>query len=165
MEPSGWVDLALLGSVLLSVLVGLWRGLVFELLSLLGWVAAYIAAQAFASTVAAYLPVGAPGSALNLGAAFALVFLAALIVWSIAARLVRLLIHATPLSVVDRLLGGVFGALRGVVLLLALVTVVSMTPAQRAPAWQASIGVAWLRNLLQHIKPVLPDSVGRHLPA
>lgn len=165
MEPSGWVDLALLGTLLLSVLAGLWRGLVFELLSLLGWVAAYIAAQAFAPAVADYLPIGVPGSALNLGAAFALVFLAALVVWSLAARLVRLMLHATPLSIVDRVLGAVFGALRGVVLLLALVTVVSMTPAHRAPAWQASQGVAWLRHLLQQIKPVLPDAVGRHLPA
>ena len=58
----GWVDWALMAVLLLSIAVGLWRGLVFEVLSLVGWVAAYIAAQAYASTVAPLLPVGVPGS-------------------------------------------------------------------------------------------------------
>jgi len=67
----GWVDLTLLAVLLASVIVGLVRGLVFEVLSLLGWLAAYIAAQAFSADVAPHLAVGTPGSALNAGAAFA----------------------------------------------------------------------------------------------
>ena len=161
----GWVDWLLLAVLALSVAVGLWRGLVFEVLSLVGWVAAYIAAQAFASAVAPLLPVGTPGGALNLGAAFALVFVLALIVWALASRLVRLVIHATPLQVIDRVLGGGFGLLRGAVLLLAVATVVAMTPAARAPAWQHSQGAAWLGAVLQGLKPVLPESLAQHLPA
>lgn len=161
----GWVDWALAAVLAISIAVGLWRGLVFEVLSLLGWVAAYIAAQAFGSTVAPMLPVGAPGSGLNLGAAFALVFVSALIVWALASRLLRLVIHATPLQVFDRVLGGGFGLLRGAVLLLAVATVVSLTPAARSPAWQHSQGAAWLGATLQSLKPVLPASLGQHLPA
>ena len=41
----GWVDWTLLAVLALSVAVGLWRGLVFELMSLVGWFAAYLAAQ------------------------------------------------------------------------------------------------------------------------
>jgi membrane protein required for colicin V production len=161
----GWVDWALAAVLAISIAVGLWRGLVFEVLSLLGWVAAYIAAQAFGSTVAPMLPVGAPGSGLNLGAAFALVFVSALIVWALASRLLRLVIHATPLQVFDRVLGGGFGLLRGAVLLLAVATVVSLTPAARSPAWQHSQGAAWLGATLQSLKPVLPASLAQHLPA
>ena len=124
----GWVDWSLVAVLALSIAVGLWRGLVFELLSLVGWVAAYVAAQVFAATVAPMLPIGTPGGALNQGAAFALVFVAALIVWALASRLLRLLIHATPLQLIDRVLGGGFGLLRGAVLLLAVATVVSLTP-------------------------------------
>jgi membrane protein required for colicin V production len=163
-SPLGWVDGLLLAVLALSVVVGLWRGLVFEVLSLLGWVAAYIAAQVFGSDVAAHLPIGSPGSALNLGAAFAVTFIGALIVWSLASRLVRLLVHATPLSLIDRVLGAGFGLLRGGVLLLALATVVSLTPAARSPAWQSSQGAAWLQAMLQELKPVLPFEVARHLP-
>lgn len=161
----GWVDWALLTVLVLSLAVGLWRGLVFEVLSLLGWVAAYVAAQVFAPAVAAWLPVGAPGSALNQGAAFAATFVAALVVWAIGARLLRALIHATPLQAIDRVLGAVFGLLRGAVLLLAVATVVALTPAARAPAWQHSQGAAWLGALLVGLKPVLPVAVARHLPA
>jgi len=160
----GWVDWALLAVLLLSIAVGLWRGLVFEVLSLVGWVAAYIAAQAYASTVAPLLPVGVPGSALNQGAAFALLFLLALIVWAIASRLLRLVIHATPLQAIDRFLGGGFGFLRGAVLLLAVATVISLTPAARSPAWQHSQGANWLVAVLQGLKPVLPESLAQHLP-
>ncbi len=161
----GWVDWALAAALALSVFVGLWRGLTFEVLSLLGWVAAYVAAQAFAATVAPMLPVGDPGSALNQGAAFALVFIGALVVWALASRLLRQLIHATPLQAIDRVLGAGFGLLRGAVLLLAVATVVSLTPAVRSPAWQDSQGAAWLGALLQGLKPVLPESLAQHLPA
>lgn len=160
----GWVDWSLLAVLAVSVLVGLWRGLVFELMSLLGWVVAYVVAQLFSVEVAAQLPVGAPGSALNLGAGFALTFLATLIAWSLLARLVRLLLHATPLTLVDRTLGAAFGLARGGVLLLVLATVIAFTPAARSQPWQDSQGAAWLRDALQGIKPMLPPGVARHLP-
>jgi len=165
MPALGWVDWALLAVLVVSVAVGLWRGLVFEVLSLVGWVAAYIAAQASCPTVAPLLPIGVAGGALNQGAAFALVFVLALVVWALALGLLRKLIHATPLQVVDRVLGGGFGLLRGAVLLLAVATVVSLTPAARSPAWQHSQGAAWLAGLLQELKPVLPESLAQHLPA
>lgn len=164
--PAGlaWVDGLLLAVLVVSVAVGLWRGLVFELMSLVGWVAAYVAAQAFSPQLAAWVPVGSPGSALHQGAAFAATFVLALIAWSLLARLLRLVIHATPLTVIDRLLGAGFGLLRGAVLLLALATVVAFTPAVRSMAWQASTGAAWLGAALHSIQPWLPDEVVRHLP-
>ncbi|MBX3608174.1 MAG: CvpA family protein [Piscinibacter sp.] len=159
-----WVDLVLAAVLLISVVIGLWRGVVFEVLSLLGWVAAWFAAQWFAPQVAQWLPVGAPGSALNLGAAFALTFIGALIAWTLAARLIRLLLHATPLSLVDRLLGAVFGVLRGVVLLLALAVVVGLTPWAKSSSWQQARGAAWLTAALHGLTPLLPPQVARHLP-
>ena len=48
---------------------------------------------------------------------------------------------------------------------LAVATIVSLTPAQRAPAWQHSQGATWLTTLLTGLKPVLPDAIAQHLPA
>lgn len=160
-----WVDWTMLAVLVVSVLIGLVRGLVFECLSLAGWVAAWFGAQWAAPQLAPHLPLGAPGSALNLSAAFALCFVAALIVWGLAARLVRMLIHATPLSVPDRALGAVFGALRGAVLLLALATVVALTPAAQSTPWRQAQGARWLEQALQGLKPLLPEPVARQLPA
>ncbi len=165
MPVLGWVDWTLLAVLALSVMVGLWRGLVFELMSLVGWVVAYVVAQALSPQLAGYVPVGAPGSALHQGAAFAVTFVLALLAWALLSRLVRLIVHATPLTVLDRFLGAGFGLLRGGVLLLALATLVAFTPAARSQPWQDSQGAAWLRVALQGIKPVLPADVARHLPA
>ena len=159
----GLVDGALLAVLAASVLVGLVRGFVFELLSLAGWVVAWFAAQWGSPLLAPHVPVGTPGSGLNAGVAFALAFVAALVAWALLARLVRLLIHATPLSIPDRLLGALFGALRGGVLLLALATVLALTPASQSRAWQGSQGARWLHQGLAALKPLLPEAVSRHI--
>lgn len=159
----GWVDAAMLAALLVSVLVGIVRGFVFELLSLAGWLAAWFAAQWLAPVAAPYVPIGVPGSALNLGAAFAVVFVVALIAWAIAARLIRLLLHATPLSLPDRGLGAVFGLLRGIVLLLAVAAVVGLTPAVKSPAWQHSRGAGMLSALLDGLLPLLPPQIASQL--
>jgi membrane protein required for colicin V production len=163
--PPGWIDAVMLGVLGLSMLIGVVRGLVFELLSLLGWLVAWFAAQWGAPQLSPWLPVGTPGSALNHAAAFVAAFVLALIVWSLAARLVRLLIHATPLSVLDRLLGAGFGLLRGVVLLLALATVVAFTPLARAQTWQQSQGAAALAMVLRELAPLLPPDMAKYIPA
>lgn len=159
-----WVDWALLATLLTSVIVGLMRGFVFEVMSLVGWLVAWFGAQYLAQDLAPWLPVGTPGSALNLAAAFLLAFVGILLTWSLLARLVRLLIHATPLSVPDRLLGAGFGLLRGGVLLLALALVVTLTPAAQSSPWQHSEGARWLGIAMQGLKPLLPGDVARHLP-
>ena len=161
----GWVDAVLLLVLVVSMIVGLVRGLVFEMLSVVGWFAAYFAAQWLAPEVAPYIPVGEPGSALNHGAAFAATFIVALIVWGLAARLLRMLIRATPLSLLDRLLGAGFGFIRGMIVLLALATVVGLMPLKTSAAWQQSVGAVWLHSVLRGLKPVLPPDISKHLPA
>ena len=149
----GWVDIGLLAFLVLSVLVGVMRGFVFELLSLAGWFAAYFAGRWFTPLAQPHIPVGSAGSTLNYGVTFACVFIAALIVWSLAARLIRALIRATPLSPIDRLLGAGFGALRGLVVLLVVATVIGISPWAKSAAWQRSQGVAWLNGLLHELRP------------
>jgi len=158
-----WVDWVLLAVLAASVIVGLFRGVVFEVLSLAGWVVAWFAAQWAAPWIAPKLPLAA-GSALALGAAFALGFIGALIVWGLLARLVRLLLHATPLSLPDRMLGAGFGALRGLVLLLALTMVVTTSPAAQSQAWRASQGASWLDTVLRSLLPLLPAQARDLLP-
>ena len=158
----GWVDIGLAIFLALSVVIGLMRGFVFELLSLAGWFAAYFAARWFTPQCQGYVPLGEPGSALNYGATFACVFLLALVVWGIAARLVRALIRATPLSPIDRVLGAGFGLLRGLVVLLVVATVVGVSPLAKSMAWQQSQGAVWLNALLHGLRPVFTNEVSQH---
>lgn len=151
----GWVDIGLAVFLLLSVLIGLARGFVFELLSLAGWFAAWFAGWWLTPMFAGYIHIGDPGSSLNYGTTFACVFLVALVVWSLGARLVRVLIRATPLSAFDRLLGAGFGLVRGLVVLLVVATVIGISPWGQSIAWQRSQGVAWLNTLLHELRPLM----------
>lgn len=160
----GWIDIALLSVLAVSVLLGLARGFTFEVLSLVGWVVAYFAALWFSPALAPHIPLGGPGSALNQGVAFFAAFVLALLLWGLGARLLSLLIKSSPLSVLDRLLGACFGLLRGLVLLLAVATLMALTPWARSAAWQASQGAMWLNGLLRELAPVLPPEWSRRLP-
>jgi len=159
-----WVDMAMLTWLVVSMLVGVARGLVFETVSLLGWGVAYFGAHWALPLLAPHVPVGEPGSALNHAAAFLCGFIAILLAWSLAARLVRALVRATPLSVPDRVLGAGFGVLRGVVVLMALASVVAFTPLAASAAWRQSHCAAWLNGALHGLKPWLPIELSQHLP-
>ena len=162
-ESLAWLDWLILGVGAISIVVGLVRGFVFECLSLAGWLVAWFGAQWAAPALAPRLPVGTPGGGLNHGVAFVVAFVLALIVWALLSRLVRLAIQASPLSVADRLLGGAFGALRALVLLLALATVVALTPAAQSATWRGSMGARGLTELLAALKPLLPEPAARLL--
>jgi membrane protein required for colicin V production len=164
-QDLSWIDWTLLAVVGVSIVIGLVRGLVFECLSLAGWLVAWFGAQWAVPLLAPHVPLGAPGSSLNLGVSFGLAFVGALVAWGLLAKLIRMLIHATPLSIPDRLFGAVFGALRGGVLLLAVASVVALTPAAQSTSWQGSHGGRWLRQALHALRPLLPADVASRLPA
>lgn len=158
------LDIAMLAMLAASLLVGAWRGLVFELVSLGGWIVAGVAALNGSAVVGPYLPIGEPGSALNVAAAVLATFVAVLVACGLLARLVRALIASTPLTVPDRMLGAAFGIVRGLVLLVALATVVALTPAAQSEGWQRSLGAQWLGVAIEGLRPVLPPDVARWLP-
>lgn len=158
------VDLVLALGLGLSVIVGAWRGLLIELLSLAGWGVSYFSAQWFGPAWAAMVPVGQPGSRLNMLAGMLLVFVLAWLVWALISWALGKVIRATVLSGPDRLLGAGFGLIRGVLVALVVATLVNMTPLARWEPWQASRGVAWLQVLLQGLRPVLPEQVVKFLP-
>lgn len=160
-----WIDAVFAGVLLLSVVVGCMRGIVFEVMSLLGWLVAYGVALVFAPQWAPLLPVGRVGGPLNALAAFGLVFLVVLVAWGLAAQVVRWLIRATPLSAIDRLLGGLFGLLRGALILLCLTTAVSFTPWVASAQWRSSSGARWVSQGLITIRPWMPPELSRFFPS
>ena len=168
MEPAvsvaalDWIFAALL---LASMLIGAWRGLVFEVLSLLGWVASFVLAQWFADDMAALLPMGESAPSLRYAAGFAVVFVGSVFVCGFLTWLAKKLVEAIGLRPADRALGAAFGVLRGLVLLLAVAVVAGLTPLHEAPWWQESWSGPRLAEVLQGLKPALPEEFGRHLPS
>ena len=159
----GWVDLSLLAILGVSVLVGLWRGFVFEIVSLLGWVIAFVLANTLAPLLSPLLPWGEAGTPERFWVSYVLVFLLVLILCGILARLMRALISATPLTFIDRLLGGAFGVARGAVVLVIVAMLVTLSPFAHSSAWRQSHGALWLGQAIESLKPVLPQSLNVHI--
>lgn len=157
-----WVFAAVL---LASVLIGAWRGLVFEVLSLLSWIAAFVLAQWLALDVAQYLPMSGASDLVRYGAGFLLVFIATAMLGGLMASLLKKLMASVGLRPVDRVLGAGFGAIRGVLLLLLATFLSAMTPFKSSAAWQESRGVALSLTVLQGLQPSLPRDLVKYLPA
>ena len=145
------------------MLLGAWRGLVYEVLSVLGWAASFYAAQWFAPQVALWLPLQSATEPVRYAAAFALVFIAAVFAAGLLAFLVKKLIDAIGLRPVDRTMGAAFGVLRGMILLLAATVVMDMTTLKSSPWWQESQGAGALNTTLSRLKPVLPEPFAKYL--
>lgn len=161
MAAFDWVALALIG---LSALYGFTRGLVFEVISLLGWGAAFLCAQTFAAAVAAWLPIGETDAAWRYPLAFVLVFVSVAFGVGMAASLMRRLVSAAGLSPVDRALGGAFGMARGAVVLLVLAVMVHLLALSEGAWWHESRSAGVLDAALQGLKPSLPEKLASYLP-
>ncbi|MBA4094714.1 MAG: colicin V production protein, partial [Candidatus Accumulibacter sp.] len=110
-----------------SVIISTLRGLVKEILSLLGWIVAFVVANAYGAQLAPMLPDLLPGGTAKLIMAFVLLFLGVRILMGLLSLAIGALITATGLSLADRGLGGLFGLARGIVIVLAAVILCGMT--------------------------------------
>ena len=156
-----WVLVAVLAA---SLLLGAWRGLVYEVLSVLSWITAFIVAQWLAPEAAALLPMGGSSQPVRYAAGFAAVFIAVVFAGALLAWLTKKLVEAVGLRPVDRMLGALFGLFRGAILVLALAVVVNATPLRSAQWWTESTGAAVATVALKQLKPVLPEPFRRYLP-
>ena len=160
MITTDWVFVAVLA---FSMLLGAWRGLVYEVLSVLGWAVSFYAAQYFAPRVAGLLPLQSSSDAVRYAAAFVLVFVAAVFAAGLLAFALKKLIDAIGLRPADRSMGAAFGLVRGVILLLAAAVVMDMTALKNSVWWQESKGAHVLSATLQGLKPVLPEKFANYL--
>jgi len=160
----GLTDGVFAGVLLLSLLVGAWRGLVYELMSLAGWIAAFVMAQWLAQDVSDWLPVWRDAAAqVRYAVSFVLVFVASVFAASVVSWLLRKVVETAGLRPADRSLGAVFGLMRGVVLLMALAVVVQLLGLHKDAWWHES-RMAPLDVLLSGIKPLLPPALQAYLP-
>lgn len=149
--PLDWV---IVGVLCASVLVGLWRGFIYELLALANWVQAGVLASVLGTQVTALIGLGSwtPQAQQVLG--FVLVFVVALLIGGWLASWIRSAVSRSGLRAPDRALGGLFGVLRGALVLVVAAMVVHGMALQTALWWQESrgaraldVGVVMLRGL------------------
>ncbi|MGQ0511443.1 MAG: CvpA family protein [Betaproteobacteria bacterium] len=158
-----WLDYAVTGVLAVSVVLGAWRGLVREIISLAGWVVAFLAANLFAGPLSVHVPDAVPTPELRVLAAFAAVFVAALFLATLMAVVLSKLVRAVGLGGVDRSLGALFGVARAAILVLVLALGCGFTSLPRQPAWRDSVSGPWLAAAALALKPWLPQTFAERL--
>lgn len=133
-----WLDYVLLGIVVVSIVIGVIRGFVREIISVAVWVAAFWVAIVYGPQVADRLAPFVDSELLRLVVGFAALFIAVLLVGSLLGYIGRLLVGKTGLTGTDRLLGMVFGGVRGALLVGLFVLGAGLTAIPQEPWWETS---------------------------
>jgi membrane protein required for colicin V production len=157
-----WIDYAIIAVIAISALISLVRGFIKEAVSLAVWVSAFFIASRFYMDLAVYLT-GIEKELVRNGAAIAILFVITLILGALINHLLSEIVHYTGLSGTDKMLGMVFGGLRGVLIVAAVLLFLdTMTPANGADWWKTSvlipeftIVVDWFFELLQQNSSLL----------
>ena len=157
-----FADYAILVALALSIGMGLWRGFIGEVLALACWVAAFWVAWQFGDKLAGqFTAITLPSARLVLG--YAICFVAVLIAGAIVSFLMRKLVAGSGLSGSDRMLGMVFGLVRGLALVTLTVLILGFTPLPRDPWWRQSQLLPGFQRSAEWLSARLPPEVTKYL--
>ena len=155
-----WIDWLIAGVVTVSALISLRRGFVKETLSLVIWVAAVFVAWSFGGALSIHLTPHIDTPSVRVMVACALLFVATLLVGGLINRLLGGLIQMTGLSGTDRVLGMVFGGLRGCLLVTGIIGLMTLAPLEQDQAWQQSVLVPHFLLLADWSKDTVVELMG-----
>lgn len=160
-------DFVVIGVVLLSLVIGAWRGVVSEILALLAWVVAFLAARTWATPAGGWLATGLADSLaeplLQQVAGFVAIFVAVLILFALARWMVSLLLRAVGLAPLDRVLGALFGIARGVLVVWVGVLLAGLTALPQQQWWRQAVLSPPLETAVLAAKPWLPPELAKRI--
>lgn len=160
-----WIDYAIIAVIGFSSLISLIRGFVREALSLVSWGCAFFIASHYYTYLAVWLT-GFKEQIIRNGIAIAILFIVTLLVGAVVNYVVSILVDKTGLSGTDRVLGVCFGALRGVLIVSAMLFFLdSFTGMAKSEEWhnsvlipQFSFVIRWFFDYLQSSSSFLPKA-------
>ncbi len=155
------VDLAIFAIILISVVIGLFRGFIKEALSLCTWALAIWAGVLLHDTAAFWLANYIHNETVRSIAAFSMVFFIVLILGSLVTYAISLLVKKTGLSGTDRLLGIFFGLFRGVLLVSLALLVISYSALKSQPWWHDSMVIPSFQPLMAWLNDFVPENINR----
>jgi membrane protein required for colicin V production len=156
-------DYLVLFILIASIVISTMRGLVKEILSLLGWVIAFVVANAYGAQLAPMLPSLIPGAAVRLMVAFVALFLGVRILMGLLTLALDAMINASGMTLADRGLGGLFGLARGLVIVLTGVILCGMTSIPQQAFWKNALLSPIAETGARTIKPFLPAALAQHV--
>ena len=146
-----------------SVIISTLRGLVREMVSLAGWIVAFVVANAYSAQLALLLPEVVPGEVVRLILAFIALFIGVRLLTGLFGMAIDALIKAGGLTMADRGLGSVFGLGRGLVIVLAAVILCGMTSIPQQDFWKKALLSPYAETGVRTVKPFLPAALAQHV--
>jgi membrane protein required for colicin V production len=158
-----WVDLIIIAIIVISALISLVRGFVKESISLASWIIAGFVALRYFTALADVLEPYIESPTIRNGTGFAILFVCSLIVGAIINFMVSQLVSKTGLSGTDKSLGVVFGAARGVMIVILGVMILGLTPMPSESWWKDSTMIEYFARIASWMKDILPDDVASRI--
>lgn len=155
------IDWVIIGIIVISGLISLVRGFIKEALSLASWVTAFVIARIFSANLATLLEGQIGTQSIRWMVAFVVLFIGTLFVLAMINYLLSHIVKATGLTGTDRALGMVFGAIRGLVIAVALVFFAQFTPVPEDLWWQESTLIPHLEVFADWARKTLPPAMSQ----
>ena len=156
-------DYAVLTIIGLSIIFSVMRGMVREVLAILGWVAAFYVGRTYTDQILPMMPVDIPTESLRVLAAFLVLFLATLLLTSLLGIALSAIIRKVGLGWLNRLLGAMFGVIRGLLIVCVLVFLAGLTSVPQDARWRNAMFSAPIEALVISILPWIPENIAKHV--
>jgi membrane protein required for colicin V production len=153
-----WTDYVIIALLALSCIVGFYRGLLREGITLITWVAAAWLAWHCAYLLEPHLGGALSGEAVRPWAARAIIFVLVLIVGFVTGAIVTNFVRLSLLRSLDRMLGFLFGLLRGVVVLGLLVMLCHAVRLNEEPWYRNSTLVPYAEHAGNMLRALVGES-------
>ncbi len=158
-----WIDYVIIGIIALSAIISIVRGFVKEVLSLVAWILAFWVALTFSPQFSVLLSDYISTPSISLFTAFSGLFIVTLILSALVNNLIAAIVVKTGLSGTDRMLGVLFGLLRGVAIVTLLVLLAAATPMPNDAWWQNAVLIAHFEKLAIWVRQFLPDGLAQYV--
>lgn len=156
-------DIAIVLVFALSMGIGLVRGFIVEVMAIVVWIAAVALAYVFGPTLAALFSAEVELSSARIFLGYGLIFVGTLVLGAILIYFLKKLIAGTGLTGTDRLFGMLFGAVRGLVLVVVSILMLGLTPFPGDRWWGESRAIAMAQPMAMRARAWLPEAVAKHI--
>jgi len=155
------LDIFIITIITVSGLIGVFRGLVKEIMSLVGWIVSAWLAWRFANMFAPVFDSLIDSADIRKAAAFISIFLLSLVLFALVSYFISKIMNKSPLKGMDRTLGMIFGILRGVIIIAVLALLIQSTQYAKESWWLSSYLKDYFILIAMSGMSVMPAEVSR----
>jgi membrane protein required for colicin V production len=153
-----WADYGLMAVIVISVIIGLFRGFLREVSSLLLWISGIMLTLHYLPTIEKYLAYRVSSIYLRYAIIIVAVLILVLLMSWLLGKILHLLISSAGLGLIDRFLGVIFGFLRGIVLVSFLIILVEAMDMSSTPVLRDSVFVKTVQPLANWFASMIPKN-------